>query len=90
VGAAYREWKTQRIERVAGDHIVSAFSRGAFAAVSDGTSQHWVVDDVDGPCPDCDDNALAGSTPRGQAFPTGQMHPPAHPGCRCVLVTSRA
>ena len=45
----------------------------------------WVVDD-DGPCPDCDDNTLAGPTPKGEPFPTGQLHPPAHPGCRCLLV----
>jgi hypothetical protein len=48
----------------------------------------WVVDDIDGPCPDCDDNALAGPTPLGQPFPTGQVAPPAHPGCRCVLAPS--
>ena len=55
-----------------------------------GTPLRWVVHDVDGPCPDCDDNALAGPTPRGEAFPTGQLHPPAHAGCRCLLVTSPA
>jgi hypothetical protein len=29
---------------------------------------------------------LAGPTPKGQAYPTGQLHPPAHHGCRCLLV----
>ena len=38
------------------------------------------------PCSDCDDNALAGAIPSGEAFPTGHRRPPAHPGCRCVLV----
>jgi hypothetical protein len=46
--------------------------------------QHVASDDG-GPCPDCDDDALAGPTRKGDAFPTGQLHPPAHPGCRCVL-----
>jgi hypothetical protein len=23
---------------------------------------------------------------KGSDFPTGQPHPPAHPGCRCLLV----
>jgi hypothetical protein len=46
----------------------------------------WIVDDDGGPCPDCDDDALAGPTRKGDPFPTGQLHPPAHPGCRCVLV----
>jgi hypothetical protein len=39
----------------------------------------------EGQCPDCDDNALE-PTVKGEAFPTGQPHPPAHPGCRCLLV----
>ncbi len=85
VGAAYREWKAQRIDRLAGDAAISAFSRGTSAATP-GARLRWVVDDDDGPCPDCDDNALAGPTPVGEAYPTGQQHPPAHAGCRCLLV----
>ena len=88
VGAAYREWKMQRIERLAADHLYAAHAVGGFAAVAPGTAVRWVVHDVDGPCPDCDDNALAGATPRGEAFPTGQAHPPAHAGCHCLLVIS--
>jgi DivIVA domain-containing protein len=88
VGAAYREWKMQRIERLAADHLHAAHALGGFAAVAPGTPMRWVVHDVDGPCPDCDDNALAGATPRGEAFPTGQAHPPAHAGCHCLLVIS--
>ena len=44
----------------------------------------WVPADP-GRCPDCDDNALE-PTLKGKAFPTGQPHPPAHPGCRCIVV----
>jgi DivIVA domain-containing protein len=88
VGAAYREWKMQRIERLAGDQAVTAFARGAFEATPEGTKLRWVAHDLDGLCPDCDDNALAGETPRGEAFPTGQLHPPAHGGCRCLLIPS--
>jgi hypothetical protein len=90
LGVAYREWKTQRIELTASDHIASAFARGAFAATPGDTMLRWVVDDVDGPCPDCDDNALAGDVPRGEEFPTGQQYPPAHAGCRCLLVPKSA
>jgi DivIVA domain-containing protein len=86
IGGAYREWKTHRIEQAATDHVAGAFAAGAFSATSDGARLRWVVDDVDGPCPDCDDNALAGALPKGEAYPTGQAHPPAHPGCRCLLV----
>jgi hypothetical protein len=88
LGAAYREWKSERIERVAGDGLAAAFSRGTWHAVPDGTALRWVVDDLGGPCPDCDDDALAGALPKGEPFPTGQAHPPAHTGCRCLLVPS--
>jgi hypothetical protein len=84
-GAAYREWKGQRIESLAGDFAVRAFSSGAVAA-AEGLDVRWVMDDDGHPCPDCDDNALAGSQPAGAPFPTGQIHPPVHPGCRCLLV----
>ena len=86
VGAAYREWKSQRIEQVAGDHAVAAFSRGVLAGASPRSTWRWVVDDQGTPCPDCDDNALAGAVPANESFPTGQLHPPAHTGCRCLLV----
>lgn len=86
LGSAYREWKSQRIERVAGDVLAAAFSRGTWSAAPNGTAFRWVVEDVDGPCPDCDDDALAGDLPKGEPFPTGQPHPPAHSGCRCLLV----
>ena len=85
IGAAYRECKAQRIEGLAGDAVTAAFGRGTLAALPAGAASRWVVDDDGRPCPDCDDNALAGPTPAGEAFPTGQPHPPAHAGCRCLL-----
>lgn len=86
IGVAYREWKGDRIERLAGDAVVAAWSQARFAEVPDGAALRWIVDDEGGPCPDCDDNALAGPTPKGDEFPTGQQHPPAHAGCRCLVV----
>jgi DivIVA domain-containing protein len=83
--ATYRQWKVEQVEAAARHHVVTAFNLGAFAATPDGAVLQWLVDD-DGHCPDCDDNALAGGTAKGQPFPTGQLHPPAHPGCRCLLV----
>lgn len=85
IGAVYRECKTQRVELAVVDGVATAFSKGIFSAVAPGTRLRWVVEDTDGPCPDCDDNALAGFLPKGEAFPTGQFHPPAHVGCRCLL-----
>lgn len=87
IGAAYRECKSQRLEALAEDAVVAAFSRGTVSAAAQATLR-WVVDDGDRACPDCDDNALAGPTPSGQKYPTGQSHPPAHAGCRCLLVLS--
>ncbi|HEV2759415.1 MAG TPA: hypothetical protein VGV86_07595, partial [Acidimicrobiales bacterium] len=83
--ATYRQWKVQQVEDCARHHVVASFNFGAFVATPDVAALRWVVDD-DGHCPDCDDNALAGPTPKGQPYPTGQLHPPAHPGCRCLLV----
>jgi len=90
VGAAFREWKGARTERLAGDQTVFAFARAALAAVPVGTELRWVVDDDVAECPDCDDNALAGPVPSPEAFPTGHPHPPAHAGCRCLLVPANA
>jgi hypothetical protein len=88
VGAAFREWKGERIERLAGDYIIAGFSAGSVA----GSSQdiEWIAAAAPGatPCPDCDDNALNGPQRAGQEFPTGHRHPPAHSGCRCLLAPS--
>jgi DivIVA domain-containing protein len=89
INGVYREARG-RIDLLVGDAVTEVVS-GAFSArLPAGTPVRWVVEDVDGPCPDCDDNALAGPTPLGQAFPTGQTAPPAHPGCRCVLAPMQA
>jgi DivIVA domain-containing protein len=86
LGAGYRQWKSERIEPVSRQHLAAAFTLGAYRASPDDASLRWLVDDDEGACPDCDDNALAGPTPKGAKFPTGQMYPPAHAGCRCLLI----
>ena len=90
VGAAFREWKGARTERLAADQAVLAFSRAAMKAVPRGSALRWVVNDDAAECPDCDDNALAGPVPAGDAYPTGHPHPPAHAGCRCLLTPANA
>ena len=85
VGATFREWKGDRVGRLAEDFVVEAFAISAMAASAADSVNRWVVDDKGEDCPDCDDNALAGPTARGEAFPTGHVHPPAHAGCRCLL-----
>ncbi len=85
VRAAYRQAKLQEIEQLVRHHTAAAHAQGAYASTAPGALQRWVVDD-EGPCPDCHDNTLAGPTPKGEPYPTGQDHPPAHLGCRCLLV----
>jgi DivIVA domain-containing protein len=84
VGAAFREWRGERIERLVGDCAVQAFSAGVAAAAAGGTLR-WVLTSSSG-CSDCDDNALAGAVAVDDAFPTGHAYPPAHSGCRCLVV----
>jgi len=86
VGGAFREWKGARVERLAGDQVLAAFGRGTVAVAAPGAALRWVVDDGGTDCPDCDDNALAGPIEPGQQYPTGHLHPPAHAGCRCLVV----
>ncbi len=43
LGAAYREWKTQRIEASAHHEVAAAFSRGAYLAFPEGGLLRWVV-----------------------------------------------
>jgi hypothetical protein len=83
--SVYREWKTQRIDEVADHLTLTAHGRAAFAAVTPGTPIRWLVHPGPSSCPDCDDDALAGPIPAGEPFPTGHLHTPAHPGCRCSI-----
>ncbi|MBK5224411.1 MAG: hypothetical protein JJE52_16365 [Acidimicrobiia bacterium] len=85
VRACYRQWKG-RAGELAAQYVHTAFNRGVFAAVPEGTMVSWVVDDGADPCPDGEDDALGGAVVRGEGFPTGHLHPPAHPACRCLLV----
>ena len=83
IGARYREWKNQALERTLGEVLASAWTRGVFDAVPDDAVLWWIPD-ASGRCSDCDDNGLE-PTVKGKQFPTGQAFPPAHLGCTCLL-----
>ncbi|HEY6425993.1 MAG TPA: hypothetical protein VIX84_02065, partial [Acidimicrobiales bacterium] len=84
VGAAFREWRGERIERLTGDFATQAFCAGVVAGSGPGRKVRWIPTSAGG-CSDCEDNALAGAVVAMEAFPTGHMYPPAHAGCRCLV-----
>lgn len=86
VRAAYREWRTRVVPDLSADLAASGFALGEQAAAGDGGTWCWMVDNGGLPCSDADDNALAGPVACGSTFPTGDVIPPAHSGCRCILV----
>jgi DivIVA domain-containing protein len=88
LGARFREFKGQELDAALGDLLAVTWARGTYDAAPPGTRLRWVPV-AEGQCPDCDDNALE-PTLRGEPFPTGQAHPPAHPGCRCLLVVAES
>lgn len=85
VRAAYRDWRSGSLSDLAGDLATAGFALGERLAAGDGTPWRWVVDHGGLPCADGEDNALAGDVACGEPFPTGDVLPPAHPGCRCML-----
>jgi hypothetical protein len=86
VRAVYREWKTQHIDEQLDDVIRASYGHGAFTALDPGATVEWTADPSQTACADCDDNTLAGVVVAGDGFPTGHRFPPAHPGCRCLLL----
>lgn len=83
----YRQWKSQHIDEQVDDIACSSYSRGFFAGVKPGTQVCWMVDPNGPECPDAEDNSLAGCIALGKEFPTGNLHPLAHAGCRCLLAS---
>jgi cell division septum initiation protein DivIVA len=90
VRACYREWKSRHLNEAIRDSVVAAFGRGLYDALAADAQVRWLGDDGGPPCPDCEDNALAGVLAKGDTFPTGHRHPPAHPGCRCLVVPAES
>lgn len=88
VRGAYREWRSERLAGAAGDLTSAGFACGVVAAAPAGATWCWVVDHGGLPCSDAEDNSLAGDVVAGEAFPTGDVAPPAHAGCRCILAPS--
>ena len=88
IGARYREWKNRSADASVEDALVGAYARGLYDAAGADAVLTWRTP-PGGCCPDCTDNELE-PTAKGDAFPTGQNFPPAHPGCRCTIVSEVA
>ncbi len=86
IGAAYREWRGERIERLAEDRVIDAWGAGVLVGSARAGGVRWTRAEPGPGCADCEDNVLAGRLAPGDEFPTGHRRPPAHPGCRCVLL----
>lgn len=86
VGARYREWRNSDLKNALNDAMCSAYNNGVVKGANSDSTMQWVVEKA-GQCPDADDNALE-PTKNGEAFPTGQVCPPAHSGCRCVITVA--
>ena len=81
----YRLWKTERIDSHVDDIACSSYSHGAYLALEPGSKITWMAEPDTNCCSECEDNSLGGSVVRGDDFPTGHSHPPAHAGCRCLV-----
>ncbi|MFZ4515362.1 MAG: DivIVA domain-containing protein [Acidimicrobiia bacterium] len=86
VGARFREFRAQQLDTAIREVLALAYARGVYDAAPNDAILRWIPSEV-GHCPDCDDNALE-PVRKGTPFPTGQVFPPAHPGCRCMLAVS--
>ena len=84
--ALYREWKGEHIGAAVRHYTAAAYAWGMYEGTPEGAKLRWLVDRTGDPCPDADDNALAGPVAKGSPFPTGDRCSPAHPGCRCLVV----
>ena len=73
-------------DTIALQEAVNAIHEGAFQAYKRlrATKKAWSTRNDIHVCPSCRKNQRAGNIPLDHPFPSGQMHPPAHPRCRCT------
>lgn len=80
----------ERAELIAMTEIASANSLGALAGYEEAQrtgvklGKSWLI--LEDACEICHENEDAGIIELDETFPSGDLAPPAHPNCRCVLV----
>lgn len=80
----------ERADLIAMTEVAAANSYGALAGYEEAASigirvrKSWLM--LEDACPICGENADAGPIDLDEEFPSGDLAPPGHPNCRCVLV----
>ena len=67
------------------NRAVSAASLGRYQKAGRRETE-WATADDDRVCPICMGNEEHGPVPIGEPYPSGALHPPGHPYCRCALL----
>jgi predicted ABC-type ATPase len=93
IGDAIQEayaFSEDRADLIATTEIAAANSYGALAGYEEAAAmgikvrKSWLM--LEDACPICSENADAGPIELDEEFPSGDLAPPGHPNCRCVLV----
>jgi hypothetical protein len=80
----------ERANTIANTEVATAQSKGNYDVWQKSgmvEKLKWTVSD-EGPCDVCEDNEDE-SVEIGKPFPSGDLCPPAHPGCRCVCYVEK-
>jgi hypothetical protein len=86
IRADYREWRTQRVDPLVTQAVITAMNQGVLAVIQPGTTVRWLVAGTEASCARCSGNAESTGVPAGAAFSSAHTSPPIHDGCRCLLV----
>ena len=83
---AFTDMSRHRAELIARTETANALSTASLDSMKDMgiEGKEWVWPGTSD-CGICSANAAAGVIPVNQAFPSGDMAPPAHPNCECAL-----
>lgn len=87
IGAVFSELKVSAADEIAALHLVRAYEAGMHDAWSKAgvKARRWVLG-RELRCPEgrCRHNDQSGELALTEAFPSGHLHPPVHPGCTCT------
>lgn len=95
IRSQYHEWSLSRAATIAETEVSAAYETGrdivlgelnsgaAYLGISIET--RWVTMGDDRVSEGCHENESVGWQPQGGTYPSGHLHPPRHPNCRCSL-----